>query len=103
MQDQAARRARASLSRAMASAASRVRRIGRMGLGSRMLDLSSFRRALVSSADQKCASFIDEVVDVVHGERYHGRPVFIELAARGIVREPLDGGVDAGANDIEIG
>src|SRR3954452_20247797 len=55
------------------------------------------------AAQQSCAPLGDKVIDVVDGEREHGRSLLVEFPPRGALGEPLDRAVDAGPDGIELG
>src|SRR5215207_6981353 len=68
-----------------------------------VMNLGRLGRARALAAQQSCPPLGDKVIDVVDGEREHGRSLLVEFAARGTLGEPLDRAVDACAYGIEIG
>src|SRR5215207_544588 len=68
-----------------------------------MMNLGRVGRAHSLTAQQRRAPFGDKVIDVVDGEREHGRSLLVEFPALGALGEPLDRTVDAYAYRIEIG
>src|SRR5215211_6471625 len=68
-----------------------------------VMNLGRLGRARALAAQQSCPPLGDKVIDVVDGEREHGRSLLVEFAARGALGEPLDRAVDAGPDGIELG
>src|SRR4051794_7445827 len=68
----------------------------------RISNTACFGRARVGLMQQQTASFDDEMIDVGDGERYHGGSLLVEIAARRVVGEPLDGGIDPVADGVEV-
>src|SRR5215218_4465598 len=68
-----------------------------------VMNLGRLGRAHALAAQQRCPPLGDKVIDVVDGEREHGRSLLVEFAARGALGEPLDRAVDAGPDGIELG
>ena len=67
-----------------------------------MVILGRLGRAHVVAAQQKGAPLREKVIDVVDGEREHGRSVLVEFPALGALGEPLNRADDAYAYGIEI-
>jgi hypothetical protein len=78
-------------------------RMPRLLLRRHMMNLGRAGRAHALTGQQKRPPFGDKVIDIVDGEREHGRSLLIEFAARGALGEPLDRAVDAHAYSIESG
>src|SRR5829696_5390 len=68
-----------------------------------VMNLRKLGRAHALAAQQSCPPLSDKVIDVVDGEREHGRSLLVEFAARGALGEPLDRAVDACPDGIELG